>query len=149
MAISPSQYLFLWQSIPLLLNAIYVSAFPDRWLHPSCLPHENTIPALHVSRFVPLFPFRAILPEPRFSFCSNARLHITIVISSELSLTVAAYFLLAAYRRDHGMMKLAIPLRVLAFIIGVRDGGMWVRVGLYELVMGVLTAWAVSKEGGW
>lgn len=73
----------------------------------------------------------------------------SIVISSELSFTVAAYFLLAAYRRDHGMMRLAIPLRVLAFMIGVHDGGMWVRVGLYELAMGVLTAWAMWKEGGW
>ena len=71
------------------------------------------------------------------------------IMSSELSVTVAAYYLLAAYRRDHGMMKLAIPLRLMAFFVGMSDGGMWRWVGLYELLMGILTAWAVKVEGGW
>jgi hypothetical protein len=69
--------------------------------------------------------------------------------SSELSVTVAAYFLLAAYRRDHGMMKLAIPFRVMAFLVGISDGGMWTWVGCYELLMGILVAWALKEEGGW
>lgn len=68
---------------------------------------------------------------------------------SELSITVAAYFLLAAYRRDHGMMKLGIPLRVVAFLIGISDGGMWKWVGCYELLIGILTVLAVKAEGGW
>jgi hypothetical protein len=45
-------------------------------------------------------------------------------------------------------MKLAIPLRLMAFLVGISDGGMWTWVGFYELFMGILTAWMVNVEKG-
>lgn len=137
MTISLSQYLFLWQAIPALFNAIYIYTSPGEWLHPSTLAYENTLPALHVSRYVSLPPASSLFA------CL-----LTVAGQSELSITVGAYYLLAAYRRDHGMMKLAIPLRLMAFLVGILDGGMWIWVSCYELLMATLTAWVVRVEGG-
>lgn len=67
---------------------------------------------------------------------------------SSLSLSLALFYMLAAYGQNRTMMAAALPLRALAVIVFAENGAPWSQVAVFEAVMDALILGAVLWDRG-
>lgn len=144
--LSPSQYIFGIQAIPLVASGVFTLFWPSA---AAALPNsplkdigDGTIQAIRYG-----------LPVPGFLLLLfSHRLRLTPWPCSLTSLSLGSFYTIASYQNNIPMMIASVPGRLLAAFVFYRAGGGWRDVAPFEGVMGLLTAvgiylyWAADRS---
>ncbi|KAJ5387824.1 hypothetical protein N7509_010365 [Penicillium cosmopolitanum] len=128
--LSPSQYIFGIQAIPLVASGVFTLFWPSA---AAALPNSP-------------------LKDIGDGTIQAIRLRLTPWPCSLTSLSLGSFYTIASYQNNIPMMIASVPGRLLAAFVFYRAGGGWRDVAPFEGVMGLLTAvgiylyWAADRS---